>query len=119
MSKLTQINELLKKGRSLQGVGINNWAFSKEDALNILDRFEELEVSILGGDVCELINNSIQPNYDNWYCNRLSSETNIEFSKRSIKRAKDYILNYNVNNPNQIFFSFVLEKYKNDETSKY
>ena len=109
MNRLKQINELLKKGRSLQGVGINNWAFSKEDSLDILHRFEELQVSILGGDVCELINNSVQPNYDNWYCNKLSNETNIEFSKRSIKRAKDYIMSYNANNPNQIFFSFVFE----------
>lgn len=118
MKILTKINELLNKGISLQGIGINNWAFSKDDALDILNRFEELQVSILGGDVCELINNRIQPNYDNWYCNRLSNETDVEFSKRSIKRAKDYIMDYNVDNPNQIFFIFVIDDYKN-ETSKY
>lgn len=114
-----QINELLKEGHSLEGIGINNWAFSQEDALEILNRFEEFKVSILGGDVFELTNSIVQSNYDNWYCNRLSNETDIEFSKRSIKRAKDYITNYNVSDPSQIFFAFVLDEYKNDETNKY
>lgn len=111
MNKQTEINKLLKKGYSLLEAGINNCAFSKEDSLNILYHFEELHVIILGGDVCELTNNYIQPNYDNWYCNRLSNETDIEFSKRSVKKAKDYIMNYNVDQ-RQIFFSFVLEGYK-------
>jgi hypothetical protein len=110
MNILKEVNELLKKGYSLYDVGINNWAFSKEDALGILNRFEELQISILGGDVYELTNSIVQPNYDNWYCNRLSNETDIEFSKRSIKRAKDYITNYNVSDPSQIFFAFVLDK---------
>lgn len=110
MNILKQIDELLKRGHYLSGVGINNWAFSKEGALEILNQFEELQVCILGGDVCELTNSIIQPNYDNWYCNRLSNEGDIEFSKRSIKKAKDYITNYNVNDSSQIFFAFVLDK---------
>jgi hypothetical protein len=110
MNVLKQIDELLKEGYPLQGIGINNWAFSKKDAMEILNRFEELKVSILGGDVYELTNNIVQPNYDNWYFNRLSNETDIEFLKRSIKRAKDYITNYIVRDPSQIFFAFVLDK---------
>lgn len=109
MNILKEINELLEKGHSLHEAGINNWAFSKEGALEILNRFEDLQISILGGDVFELTNSIVQPNYDNWYCNRLSNETDIEFSKSSIKRAKDYITNYNVSDSSQIFFAFVID----------
>jgi hypothetical protein len=70
MKILEKINELLKKGHSLEEIGVKNWAFSREDAINILAKFEEFQVSILGGDVCELIDGIIQYNYDNWYCDR-------------------------------------------------
>lgn len=110
MNVLKQIDELLKKGYPLLEIGINNRAFSKKDAMEILNRFEELKVSILGGDVFELTNNIFQPNYDNWYCNRLSNETDIQFLKRSVKIAQDYIMNYDVTDPSQIFFTFVLDK---------
>ena len=110
MNVLNQIDELLKKGYPLQGIGINNWAFSNKDVMEILNRFEELKVSILGGDVYVLTNNIVQPNYDNWYCNKFSNETDLEFLKRSIKIAKDYITNYNVSDSSQIFFAFVLDK---------
>ena len=106
---LKQINKLLKRGLSLESIGVNSWAFSKEGALNILDRFEELPVTILGGDVVELINGNIQHNYDNWYCNKLPNETDIEFASRSIILAREYIENYNINDVSKILFSFVLE----------
>jgi hypothetical protein len=106
---LKQINKLLKRGLSLDGIGVNNWAFSKESALNILDRFEELQVTILGGDVLELINGNIQHNYDNWYCNKLPDETDIEFARRSIIVAREYIKKYYTNDVSKILFCFVLE----------
>lgn len=103
------MNELLKKGHSLQGIGINNWAFSKEHALNILDRFEELQVIILGGDVLELINGNFQHNYDNWYCNKLPNETNLEFAKRSHILSREYIENNSIDDGSKILFSLVLD----------
>ncbi len=109
INTLKQINKLLKKGHSLQGIGINNWAFSKEHALNILDRFEELQVIILGGDVLELINGNFQHNYDNWYCNKLPNETDLEFARRSSIVAREYIENYSIDDVSKILFSFVLE----------
>lgn len=115
MNKIVQINKLLKEGYCLQTIGVKNWAFSKDDALNILNRFEELHVSILGGDVYELINNNIQFNYDNWYSNSLPNETDIEFSERSLKKAREYIINYRVDEQNKIFFSFIISELKNDE----
>ena len=96
MNKLKQIDELLKKGHSLHEAGINNWAFLKKDALEVLNRFEELNVFILGGDVYVLSYDFFQPNYDDWHCNRFSNETDIEFLKRSIKIAKEFIMNYNI-----------------------
>ncbi len=110
MKILNEINELLKKGHSLDYLGINNWALSKESALEILNRFEESQICILGGDVFELADTIVRPNYDNWYCNRLPDETDIAYLKKSIEKAKDYIMNYNVSNNSQIFFAFVFDK---------
>ncbi|TWI03146.1 immunity protein 40 of polymorphic toxin system [Flavobacterium tiangeerense] len=116
MNKLKQVDELLKKGQPIHEAGINSWAFLKKEALEILNRLEELNVFILGGDVYVLSYDFFKPNYDNWYCNRFSNETDIEFTKRSVKTAKDFIMNYNIvdTEASQIFFAFVLDEFKND-----
>lgn len=104
------INEILKIGVPLESIGVKNWALSKEDAIKALDRFYELQIPILGGDVCENINGIIQYKYDNWYCDRQPNESQLDFASRSIDKARDYINNYHSDNIEQIFFAFVPEK---------
>lgn len=107
---MSVINEILKIGVSLELIGVKNWALSKEDAIKALDRFYELQIPILGGDVCENINGVIQYNYDNWYCDRQPNESRLDFASRSIGKAIDYINNYNSDNIEQLFFAFVPEE---------
>ena len=94
----------------MESIGVKNWALSKEDAIKALDRFYELQIPILGGDVYENINGVIQCNYDNWYCDRQPNESQLDFASRSIDKARDYINNYNSDNIEQIFFAFVPEE---------
>ena len=104
---MSTVSEILKVGFSLESIGVKNWALSKEDAVKALDKFYELQIPILGGDVCERINEVIQYNYDNWYCDRQPNESKFDFVNRSIGIARDYIKNYNSENSENIFFAFV------------
>ena len=104
-----RIDNILKVGYSLDEAGLRNWALQKDDALNALIKLEELQVPILGGDVCEFINGILQYNYDNWYCDRLTNESHLDFVSRSIKKAKEYIEHYNIKESDKIFFALVPE----------
>ncbi len=101
------IDNLLKNGLSLKEIGVNNWALRKNDALKVLQKFEEMQVAILGGDVCELKDGIIQYNYDSWHCDRLKEESDHDFVMRSIQDTKRYIEVYTVTNDDKIFFAFV------------
>jgi hypothetical protein len=79
----------------------------KNEALDALAKFAELQVPILGGDVCELIDGIVQYNYDNWHCEQLQGESKSAFIARSIEKAKRYIENYETEDPDKIFFAFV------------
>lgn len=103
----SKIDDILKNGHSLIRIGVNNWALEKSEALDALDKFAELQVPVLGGDVCELIDGVIQYNYDNWYCEQIQGEPRLDFTIRSIQKAKDYIESYNSKELDKIFFAFV------------
>ena len=85
------IDEILKIGKPLANVGVFNWALTKGQALEVLDKFLTLQIPILGGDVYENIDGKLQPNLDNWYCEPKKEEAKIDFMYRSIKKAKIYI----------------------------
>jgi hypothetical protein len=104
-SKKTE--EILKIGKSLFDIGINNWALTKSDSIFAIERFYSLEVPILGGDVYEIINGVLQSNYDNWYCDPLPGETRKDFVNRSINKARNYIETYKGQGLNNNYF-FVL-----------
>ena len=103
-------NLLPQTGVSLESIGVKNWAFSKEDAIVVLDKYLELQIPILGGDVCVRSNEVIQYNYDNWHCDKVPDESNIDFVNRSIAVARNYISNYKMNNLENIFFAFVIDE---------
>ena len=87
----SKIDEVLKVGYSLNEIGVDNWALNKSEALEALDKLSELGVPVLGGDVYEDIKGAIKPNYDSWYCDKLSEESVNEFVNRSIKETINYI----------------------------
>ncbi len=103
----SKIDDILKNGHPLSGIGVSNWALQRSEALKALTRFTELQVPILGGDVCELIDGIIQYNYDNWYCDQIQVESKPEFVLRSIAKAKQYIENYQGKDEDKLFFAFV------------
>lgn len=104
-----KVDEILSKGISLESIGVKNWALSQQEALQVLSQFVELQIPILGGDVCEFVNGAIQYNYDNWYCDRLPNESDLDFVSRSIRKAREYIEHYNIKDSDTIFFAVVPE----------
>jgi len=106
-SKKTE--EILKKGKSLFDIGVNNWALTKVEVITAIDEFSSQHIPILGGDVYEVINGVFQSNYDNWYCEPLPEETRSEFVNRSVNKAKKYIEDYKAKELDKIFFVLVPE----------
>lgn len=102
-----KIERILEEGLSLGSFGINNWALTKEQALNSLESLVNIQVPVLGGDVYENIGGVIQSNYDSWHCEPISDELKYEFVKRSILIAKEYINNYKSPHPDRIYFVLV------------
>jgi hypothetical protein len=103
----TEIDEILKVGHRLTDIGLNNWALTRSQAFIAFDQLETLQIAILGGDVCQYINDRLQPNYDSWHCDQLQNENKSDFVSRSIKKAKDYIELYQPTSLDTFFFAIV------------
>jgi hypothetical protein len=88
------VDPILSVGRSLEDVGVRNWALSREDALAALTKLTEIGIAVLGGDVYSVNGKFVESNYDNWYCNCNELESNSDFVERSIGVARNYIVNY-------------------------
>lgn len=104
-----KVESIISSGLALHYIGISNWALSKEQALDALDKFEAEKIAVLGGDVYELNDGEPESNYDNWYCDREPDEPLENYVDRSINKARTYISNYNSPNQKQEMFVFVAE----------
>lgn len=109
MSWPNKVESIISSGIALHSVGVSNWALSKEQALDALDKFEAEKISVLGGDVYELNNGEPESNYDNWYCDREPDESLENYVARSISKARAYISNYSSPNQKQEMFVLVAE----------
>ena len=72
MKLSSKIKQILSEGFCLQKYGINNWALTENQALLAIEKIKELNIAILGGDVCFRSNGIFQLNYDNWYVEKNS-----------------------------------------------
>lgn len=107
------IDEILKVGKWLGESGINNWALTKSQALEALDKLLNLNIAVLGGDVYETRGDYIQPNYDNWYSDRQPGESKEDYLNRSIEESRTYIERYAVYVPGKNYFGLVCKELKN------
>ena len=106
-----KIREKIKKASiKLESHGLNDLAWVKDDAIDLLDSILNDDIGVLGGDVYQIRAENIHPLYDNWHCEKEDSETTHEYFLRSKLEALKYIKNYPVNDNEQIVFVIVFSE---------
>lgn len=86
--------QLASKTIDLTNTGLDEFAWSREDALLVLDFFLEHQIVVLGGDVLELRDSKYHHTYDNWHFDPSVTNPPALNSKNSIQVAKAYIQGY-------------------------
>ncbi len=102
----SEVDRILSVGQSLIHQGVNNWALTREQALQAIAMLMENRTAILGGDVYSIDSDKIESGYDNWYCDPNPGESDEIFLQRSHRKALDYISNYR-GNPDRSLFALV------------
>ncbi len=97
--------KIIQKSISLEKYGLNDLAWSKEDAKNLVESIMKDRIGILGGDVYKLEANRIEPLDDNWACEPGQTESQEEFYMRSKVESLNYIENYPLREEKNIIFS--------------
>ena len=85
---------MTQKGLSLESVGVNNYAFSKQHALDLLDLLSANGAGVFGGDVYLVENGKPELTYDNWCTDPEPEEDDKFFCSRSILESKEYVKKY-------------------------
>ena len=99
----------MENGYSLMSLGIDAYAFPKQQALNIISRLRKNHIPIPGGDVYCFNNGLLTDSCDSWYCNLEIGETQQQFVQRSCLVAEKYIESYPENDIVKNLFSIVIE----------
>ncbi len=86
--------KILKKAIFLEKFGLNELAWTQEDAKNLIHAIMEDKIGILGGDVYKLTFDRLEPLDDNWSCKLNKKESEDEFYLRSKNESLVYIENY-------------------------
>jgi hypothetical protein len=94
MAILDLPSHLASKAIDITNIGSNELAWSREDALHVLELFAEHLTVVLGGDVLELQAGKYKYTYDNWHFDPSSVNSPATNSKNSIQLAKTYIQGY-------------------------
>lgn len=88
-------------------LGVNEVAWHYSDVAQVINILTRNGYIILGGDVYQLLNNSIEVTYDNWYFNAEDNEEGIRLSE---EKTKDYIESYYKRFGENFIYSIVYKK---------
>lgn len=101
--------DLRPRARSLSDdVGVDEFAWDKDTALELVKRLAGANMSVLGGDVYVEEAGRLRPAYANWACERARSEDLSEFAKRSCAKAKRYLESYSDDPSQRTFYVLVV-----------
>lgn len=99
------VNKVMKKAISLEKYGLNDLAWKKEDALELIKSLMADPIGILGGDVYKINADRLIPLYDNWSCDPIRNENQISHFERSKNDSIKYIEDYPIYSDENIVFS--------------
>ncbi len=97
--------KILANAISLNQFGMNDLAWEKENAKDLIISLMQEDIGILGGNVYKIKSGHLIPMYDNWSCNPQEKEKMKEYYNRSKIIALDYIGKYFVYPTETILFS--------------
>jgi len=97
--------KLAQKSISLERYDIDDLAWTKEDAENLINTIMKDKIGILGGDVYKLTATRLEPLCDNWFCEPAKAESEEEYYLRSKVESLRYIKNYPIAAEEDIVFS--------------
>ena len=101
-----KIESTLHLGVSLHSQGTDNWALTKELALEVLEICRDCNYAVLGGDVYRKLSDHYKMSYDNWFSTKMAGESIADYISRSQLESKEYVENYQVGDG--VFFVLVL-----------
>lgn len=96
------LGKIMQNSISLEKYGLNDLAWSKEDAQNLIGAIMNDNVGILGGDIYKLNQDKLEILSDNWYCEPMKT---AEDYMRSKVQSLNYIKKYPVEKDENIIFS--------------
>lgn len=84
------------RGKSLSGInpGSDEFAFSRSDAIELIDLLMKNSVAIVGGDVMKYLDGRLEYVYANWFCSRKELESHAEYVNRSGLLALKYVSDF-------------------------
>jgi hypothetical protein len=102
-----EVDSVLSMGISMDSLGVKNWALTRGQALEAIHHLSSIHIAILGGDVVTEERNCLAPTYDNWYCNRVSEESDDDYVRRSAEVARRYVQDYRETLARRALFAIV------------
>ena len=106
MSLPPEIPEPLRsQGISLEDLDIDEVAWGKGDALEVIESLRGTKIAILGGDVYRSESWGLAPTYDSWLCDRMEGEQAFEYAQRTRHEARAYIETYGAGQDGNVLFS--------------
>ena len=94
---------------SLKNLCIEGYAFPYQEALKIVQICKLLVIPILGGDVYNMNNSTIENSDDNWYYDRTPNESYYNYAQNSCNKSESYIKSFKNYSFDRPLFSFVIE----------
>jgi hypothetical protein len=92
---------------SLQNIGVNDVAWLRSDALELLKTLEGSAIAVLGGDVLKKVRENYKYNYDHWSSDIKPGEQWAAYAARSRKETQDYIESYPDNGNGEYIYCLI------------
>ena len=111
-NKIVFPSSVIDTAISLEELGIKDLAWKWKDIHNVITFLIDNEYAILGGDVYLLENGEKIITYDNWYLDKETGTSWLDYVTKSKKVAIEYIDNYHINNGDSYCYSIIYSKNK-------
>jgi hypothetical protein len=83
----------------------NYWVFTKDNALDVIEKLKKIKIPVLYGEVLIAQNNKIRITGDGWWCEKKDIPTDETYLNFSIEKSKQYILNYKISEDGIVLFT--------------